>query len=432
MTSSTSITSLTSLNTPWQLARRTARMNPSVIREILKLTELPGVISLAGGLPSPDSFPVEAMRAACDRVLRDTPREALQYAASEGFAPLREWVAAHLGEQGMHVTAAQVLITTGSQQGLDLVAKVLIDAGSAVAVEAPTYLGALQAFAPYEPELITVPCDDNGPLPDALGVAKGGAATAAPFATSGRSARFGEARLKPCFLYVQPNFQNPSGRCMSEARRAALVDAARAQGLPLVEDNPYGDLWYDTPPPASLASRWAEGTVYLGSFSKVLAPGLRLGYVVAPPALAPKLLQAKQAADLHTSGFNQRVVYEVIRDGFLRDHVPTIRARYRVQRDAMRAALEAHMPTGCHWQVPSGGMFFWVELPEGTDATALLHQAVALGMAFVPGPAFFAANPKPNTLRLSFVTVAPAEIERGVALLAKALAQALAQALSPA
>ena len=407
MTSSTLSTLSTSSTfphpgaTPWQLARRTARMNPSVIREILKLTELPGVISLAGGLPSPDSFPVEAMRAACERVLRETPREALQYAASEGFAPLREWVAAHLGEQGMNVAAAQVLITTGSQQGLDLVAKVLIDAGSAVAVEAPTYLGALQAFAPYEPELVSVPCDDDGPLPDALGSAKG-------------------AR----FLYVLPNFQNPSGRCMSEARRAALANAARAQGLPLVEDNPYGDLWYDTPPPASLASRWAEGTVYLGSFSKVLAPGLRLGYVVAPPALAAKLLQAKQAADLHTSGFNQRVVYEVVRDGFLRDHVPTIRARYRLQRDAMRAALEAHMPAGCHWQVPSGGMFFWVDLPEGTDATALLRRAVALGMAFVPGPAFFAANPKPNTLRLSFVTVAPAEIERGVALLAEALAEA--------
>ena len=409
--------------TPWHLAQRTARMNPSVIREILKLTELPGVISLAGGLPSPDSFPVEAMRAACDRVLRDTPREALQYAASEGFAPLREWVAAHLGEQGLRVDAAQVLITTGSQQGLDLVAKVLIDAGSAVAVEAPTYLGALQAFAPYEPDLVTVPCDDDGPVPEALAIAKGGAATAAPSATSGCGARFGEARLKPRFLYVLPNFQNPSGRCMSEARRAALVDAARAQGLPLVEDNPYGDLWYDAPPPASLASRWPEGTVYLGSFSKVLAPGLRLGYVVAPPALTPKLLQAKQAADLHTSGFNQRVVYEVIRDGFLRDHVPTIRARYRLQRDAMRVALEAHLPAGCRWQVPSGGMFFWVELPEGIDATALLHKALALGMAFVPGPAFFAADPKPNTLRLSFVTVTPAEIERGVALLAKALAQ---------
>ncbi len=386
---------------PWAFARRAERMNPSLIREILKIAERPGIISLAGGLPSPDTFPIEAMREATARVLRDAPREALQYAASEGFAPLREWVAAQLAEQGMPVDAGQVLITTGSQQGLDLVGKVLIDAGSGIAVEAPTYLGALQAFAPYEPEVITMPCDGDGPLPDSLGLARG-------------------AR----FLYVLPNFQNPSGRCMSEARRAALADAARAIGLPMVEDNPYGDLWFDTPPPAPLASRWAEGTVYLGSFSKVLAPGLRLGYVVAPHALMPKLLQAKQAADLHTSGFNQRVVFEVIRNGFLRDHVPTIRARYKAQRDAMRAALETHMPAGCHWTVPHGGMFFWVELPEDIDATALLPDAVERGMAYVPGAAFFAADPKRNTLRLSFVTVAAPEIERGVALLAQALREA--------
>jgi len=387
--------------TPWQLARRAERMNPSVIREILKITERPGIISLAGGLPSPDTFPIEAMREATARVLSDAPREALQYAASEGFGPLREWVAEHMAERGVNVDASQVLITTGSQQGLDLVGKILIDPGSRVAVEAPTYLGALQAFAPYEPEVVTVACDEHGPRPEALAAARG-------------------AR----FLYVLPNFQNPSGRCMSEARRAALADAAREQGLPLVEDNPYGDLWFDAEPPAPLASRWADGTVYLGSFSKVLAPGLRLGYVIAPEALGPKLLQAKQAADLHTPGFNQRVVHEVIRNGFLREHVPTIRARYKAQRDAMRAALEAHMPQGCTWTVPSGGMFFWVELPEGVDAAALLPKAVELGMAYVPGAAFFAENPRLNTLRLSFVTVAPDLIERGVALLAQALREA--------
>jgi 2-aminoadipate transaminase len=389
---------MTSSSTPWQLARRAERMNPSVIREILKITERPGIISLAGGLPSPDTFPIEAMREATACVLRDAPREALQYAASEGFAPLREWVAQQMAEKGMAVDPSQVLITTGSQQGLDLVGKVLIDAGSRIAVEAPTYLGALQAFAPYEPEVVTVDCDEHGPLPEGLAAAKG-------------------AR----FLYVLPNFQNPSGRCMGEARRAALAEAARAIGLPLVEDNPYGDLWFDAEPPAPLASRWAEGTVYLGSFSKVLAPGLRLGYVIAPEALGPKLLQAKQAADLHTPGFNQRVVHEVIRNGFLDEHVPTIRARYKAQRDAMRAALEAHMPKGCHWTVPSGGMFFWVELPEGVDAVALLPKAVERGMAYVPGAAFFAAEPKLNTLRLSFVTVAPDLIERGVAMLAQAL-----------
>jgi 2-aminoadipate transaminase len=385
----------------FQLARRAERMNPSIIREILKVTERPGVISLAGGLPSPDGFPVEAMRAACERVLREAPREALQYAASEGYAPLREWVALQMGAQGLDVDPDQVLITTGSQQGLDLVGKVLIDAGSRVAVEAPTYLGALQAFAPYEPDVVGVPCDDDGPLPDELGVARG-------------------AR----FLYLLPNFQNPSGRCMSASRRTRIADAAHALGLPIVEDNPYGDLWFDAPPPPPLSTRWRDGSVYLGSFSKVLAPGLRLGYVIAPKALCPKLLQAKQAADLHSPGFNQRIVHEVIKDGFLNGHLPTVRARYKAQRDAMRAALEHHLPAGCRWTVPAGGMFFWVELPEGTDALALLPKAVERGVAFVPGTAFYADQPKPNTLRLSFVTVPPATIERGIDLLAQALKEA--------
>jgi 2-aminoadipate transaminase len=387
---------------PWTLARRAERLNPSIIREILKVTEQPGIISLAGGLPAAETFPVEAMREACERVLAHSPHEALQYAASEGFGPLREWVAAQMAAQGMAVEAGQVLITTGSQQGLDLAAKVLVDAGSTVAVESPTYLGALQAFAPYEPEFVSVPCDDEGPLPDGLSAAAG-------------------AR----FLYVLPNFQNPSGRCIGDARRDAIAAAAQARRLTLVEDNPYGDLWFDTAPPRPLAARLPGQVLYLGSFSKVLAPGLRLGYMVAPPKLYPKLLQAKQAADLHSPGFNQRVVHEVIRNGFLDRHVPTIRARYKARRDAMRAALEAHMPAGCHWQVPAGGMFFWVELPAGLDAMALLPQAVAAGVAYVPGSAFYCAQPAANTLRLSFVTVPPERIAEGVAVLGRLFNEAL-------
>ncbi|HEX2542500.1 MAG TPA: PLP-dependent aminotransferase family protein [Caldimonas sp.] len=388
---------------PWQLARRAAAMNPSAIREILKLTERPGIISLAGGLPSPDTFPIDAMRQASARVLRDTPREALQYAASEGFGPLREWVAEELAGQGFDVDATQVLITTGSQQGLDLVAKVLVDAGSRIAVESPTYLGALQAFAPFEPRFVTVAGDDDGPSPEALAASADGAR----------------------FFYVLPNFQNPSGRSIGAARRDELVAAAQRTGVPLVEDNPYGDLWFDAPPPPPLASRWPQGSVYLGSFSKVLAPGLRLGYVVAPPGIFAKLLQAKQAADLHTPGFNQRIVHEVVRHGFLRSHVPTIRARYKRHRDAMEAALVAHLPgsgaLACRWRTPGGGMFFWVELPAGIDAEALLVRALERGVAFVPGTSFFAAGAKANTLRLSFVTVAPELIERGIAALAAAL-----------
>ena len=388
---------------PWQLARRAAAMNPSAIREILKLTERPGIISLAGGLPSPDTFPIDVLREAANRVLKETPREALQYAASEGFGPLREWVAEELCAQGLEADAAQVLITTGSQQGLDLVGKVLIDAGSRVAVESPTYLGALQAFAAYEPEFVTLRGDDEGP-------------SATSLVDSARGARF---------FYLLPNFQNPSGRTISDARRNDLVDAAQAIGLPIVEDNPYGDLWFDSPPPRPFAARWGEGTVYLGSFSKVLAPGLRLGYVVAPPVLFAKLLQAKQAADLHTPGFTQRIVHEVVRGGFLRSHVPTIRARYKRHRDAMEAALATHLPaTGplaCRWRTPGGGMFFWVELPPGIDSEALLARAVERGVAFVPGTSFFPAAAMANTLRLSFVTVAPETIDRGIAALGAAL-----------
>ena len=394
---------MTASTSPFTLARRAQRLEPSVIREILKLTERPGVISLAGGLPSPDGFPVEALRAATERVLTETPREALQYAASEGYGPLREWAAAQLQAQGLAVTPGQVLITTGSQQGLDLVGKLLVDAGSRVAVESPTYLGALQAFTPYEPEFASVEGDDEGPLPAALDAV--------------RDARF---------LYLLPNYQNPSGRCMGAARRAALADRAGALGLPVVEDNPYGDLWYDAPPPPPVSALLPGGSVYLGSLSKVLAPGLRLGYVAAPAELFPKLLQAKQAADLHTPGFNQRIAHTVLADGLLERHLPAVRARYKAQRDAMQAALEAHLPAGCHWVQPQGGMFFWVELPEGLDATSLLPRAVDAGVAYVPGAAFYATAPKANRLRLSFVTVSPERITAAVALLGAILKEALA------
>ena len=381
----------------WTLARRAERMNPSVIREILKVTERPGIISFAGGLPSPLTFPVDAFRAACDKVLREDGHGALQYAASEGHGPLREAVAALLPWK---VDPAQVLITTGSQQGLDLVAKVLIDQGSRVLVETPTYLGALQAFAPMEPEVLGVAGDDEGV--DVAELAR----------------RRGDAR----FLYVLPNFQNPSGRTMSEARRQALVQTARELSLPLLEDNPYGDLWFDAPPPAPLAARHPQGTIYLGSFSKVLAPGLRLGYLVAPPAIAPKLLQAKQAADLHTPTFNQRMVAEVLRGGFLERHVPTIRALYKAQRDAMLEALAREMRgLDVEWNAPAGGMFLWARLPAGMDAAQLLPRAVERGVAFVPGAAFYAEQADARTLRLSFVTASREQIATGIAALAAAL-----------
>ena len=393
--------------TNWTLAARAAKMNPSVIREILKVTEKPGIISLAGGLPSPKTFPVDDFARAAATVLAQDGPAALQYAASEGFPALREAVAQWLP---WDVDPAQVLITTGSQQGLDLVAKVLVDEGSRVLVETPTYLGALQAFTPMEPTIVSVASDDEGPLVDDFALAAGH--------DSGRAR----------FMYLLPNFQNPTGRTMSEARRAALVAKAAELGVPLVEDNPYGDLWFDQPPPAPLTARNPEGCIYLGSFSKVLAPGLRLGYVVAPQAIYPKLLQAKQAADLHSPSFNQRMVAEVLKDGFLDRHVPTIRALYKRQRDAMHAALERELASlGVTWSRPDGGMFLWARLPEGMSAIDLLPEAVERNVAFVPGAAFYAEAPDTRTLRLSFVTASPAQIDAGVKALADAVRARLAR-----
>ena len=381
----------------WTLAQRAHKMNPSVIREILKVTEKPGIISFAGGLPSPSTFPVQAFADACATVLQTDGRAALQYAASEGYGPLCEWVARHLP---WDVSPEQVLITTGSQQGLDLVAKVLIDEGSPVLVETPTYLGALQAFTPMEPRIVSVASDAEGIDVRDLEQKAAGAR----------------------FLYVLPNFQNPTGRTMSEARRQALVDTARRIGLPILEDNPYGDLWFDQPPPLPLTARNPEGGIYLGSFSKVLAPGLRLGYVVAPKAIMPKLLQAKQAADLHSPSFNQRMVAEVLKDGFLDRHVPTIRALYKHQCKAMLDALSTEMAgLDVQWNSPDGGMFLWARLPAGMDAVALLPKAVDKGVAFVPGAAFYADGADPRTMRLSFVTASDEQIRIGIKALADAI-----------
>ncbi len=393
--------------TTWTLAQRAAKMNPSVIREILKVTEKPGIISLAGGLPSPKTFPVDDFAQACAAVLGNDGASSLQYAASEGYLPLRQAVADFLP---WDVSPDQILITTGSQQGLDLVAKVLIDAGSRVLVETPTYLGALQAFTPMEPDVHSVASDDEGPLVDDL------------------AAKVGSGADRARFMYLLPNFQNPTGRTMTEARRVALSAKAAELGLPLVEDNPYGDLWFDQPPPLPLTARNPEGCIYLGSFSKVLAPGLRLGFLVAPHALYPKLLQAKQAADLHTPGFNQRMVAEVMKGGFLDRHVPTIRALYKQQRDAMLSAMEREMQgLGVTWNRPDGGMFLWARLPEGMSALDLLPEAVERNVAFVPGAAFYADNADARTLRLSFVTASAQQIQEGIAALAAAIRARLPQ-----
>jgi 2-aminoadipate transaminase len=388
----------------WQLSERARKLTSSTIREILKVTERPEVISFAGGLPSPATFPAERMREASERILREAPAAALQYSATEGYGPLREWVANHCSANGAVIRPSQVLITTGSQQALDLLGKVLIDTASPVLVETPTYLGALQSFSMYEPRYVQVPTDEAGLIPASL----------TPELTA-------HARL----LYAQPNFQNPTGRRLPVERRRALAEFAQTSAFPVIEDDPYGALNYTGEPLPSMLSMAPDHIVYLGSFSKVLAPGLRIGYIVAPETLHFKLVQAKQATDLHTPSFTQRIVHEVIKDGFLDTHVPAIRALYREQCQAMLDALARYMPKGVSWNAPEGGMFIWCALPASLDSMALLDAAVAQNIAFVPGGPFFADAAQHNTMRLSFVTVPPAKIDEGVARLAALIRERL-------
>ncbi|WP_416049242.1 PLP-dependent aminotransferase family protein [Cupriavidus basilensis] len=385
----------------WAISRRAQQLTSSAIREILKVTERPEVISFAGGLPSPATFPVAAMEQAVARIFADNPQAALQYAATEGYMPLREFIA-----KRHNVDVERVLITTGSQQALDLIAKVMIDPGSPVLVETPSYLGALQAFSLFEPEFVSVPGDDKSLLPESL----------TPELTAG-------AR----FLYALPNFQNPTGRRMPLERRQALVARARELGVLLVEDDPYGELSYRGDQLPSLLSMNPDGVIYMGSFSKILAPGLRLGFVIAPPELHFKLCQAKQASDLHTPSFTQRLAYEVVRDGLLDSHIPTIRTLYAAQCQAMLDSLARHMPEGVTWNAPEGGMFIWMELPEGLDSMEILQEAVNRNVAYVPGAPFYASNPRRNALRLAFVTVAPERIEQGVAILGTLFREAIAK-----
>jgi len=381
------------------LADRARGMQSSAIREILKITERAEVISFAGGLPAPATFPVEEMRLAFDKVLAERGREALQYSATEGYAPLREWIAKRVGTPDAPVSADDVLIVSGSQQGLDLIAKVLVDPADRILVETPTYLGALQAFSVFSPQYVSVASDADGLLPEAMDESMRGAK----------------------FLYCLPNFQNPTGRLLPLERRRQLVERARELDLLILEDDPYGELSYEGEHLPAIRSLAPERTVYMGSFSKVLAPGLRIGYVIAPPALRAKLVQAKQATDLHTATLSQQAVYEVVKDGFLDTHIPTIRALYRDQCQAMLAALEHHMPQGVRWNQPRGGMFLWVDLPRGVDAIAVLARAVEDNVAFVPGAPFYAANPVAECLRLAFVTVPPPRIEVGVERLARVI-----------
>lgn len=393
-------------------ASRMAGLKPSAIREILKTTEAPEVISFAGGLPAPELFPTQAISEAAQAVLAHDGPGALQYGVTEGYFPLREWVSTHLRETvGLSVSAARILITQGSQQGLDLIAKVMLDPGDTVLVENPAYLGALQAFQSYQANIVGIPADRDGIEVDRL------------------EAMLQQNSVCPKFLYLIPNYQNPTGTSLSAERRARVAALARQHRLLVVEDDPYGRLRFSGEAlPALGAGPEAGDWVYLGTVSKILAPGLRVAWLATSVSgLYERLVTAKQACDLHTGTFTQRVVTQVVsQPGWLDRHVEQLTSVYRARRDVMLLALQEHLPAGCRWTQPDGGLFLWVELPERVDTLDLLRQAAPHRVAFVPGAPFWVGSKVPtHTLRLNFSNASESKIRDGLARLGQLVRSAL-------
>jgi 2-aminoadipate transaminase len=386
------------------VARRLRGVASSPVRDLLALLDRPEVISFAGGLPAPELFDLDGLRSAFDSVLGSPGgRRHLQYAPTEGNRDLRSLVAQRMTARGLSTSAGDLLVTTGSQQALTLVATALLDPGAVVAVEDPTYLAALQCFQLAGARVVPVAGDDDGIDPAALADVL--------------------ARVRPTLLYLVPTFANPTGRTLTAERRAAVVGLAARYGVWVVEDDPYGELRYRGAPVLPLAAQPGaeDRVVHLGSFSKIAAPGLRLGWLRAPAGLLPSLTVAKQAADLHTSTIDQAAAAAYLAAADLDAHVRGLCAAYRERRDAMVAALPATLPEGSTWSDPDGGMFVWARLPGGVDTAEVLRAALAADVAFVPGASFFAGTPDRATLRLSFTTNTPSRITEGMARLGAAL-----------
>jgi 2-aminoadipate transaminase len=384
------------------LAQRMSRMKTSVVREILKIAERPDILSFAGGLPAPELFPVEAIAQAHAEVFANEGPAALQYSTTEGYGPLREWICAHNAERGLVSTIDQVLITAGSQQGIDLVAKVMLDAGDVVVVENPSYLAALQNFDGYQARIEFVGSDDQGMRVDELEA----------LAT----------RCRPKLIYIVPNFHNPKGTTLSLERRHALVRFAQKHRVLILEDNPYGELRFRGEALPSLASLDDMGVVVqLGTFSKTLAPGLRIGWAVGSRELTRSLTIVKQSTDLHTATLAQRATAKLLSTFDYNSHLTRLRATYGERCQAMLDSLETHMPEGTRWTHPDGGMFLWAELPRGMRGEDILPRAIEQKVAFVPGSPFFAANPKAECIRLNFSNRPPAIIDEGMRRLASVL-----------
>lgn len=391
-----------------RLATRMANLRASEIREILKLTQRPEVISFAGGLPAAELFPAVELARLASEVLESEGPRALQYSTTEGDPELRRLIAGRMNQvQGTAVSADQVLVTCGSQQGLDLTGRLLLDEGDAVLCESPTYIGAINAFKAYRPRFVEVPTDEDGMVPEEL---------------ERRVAEEPRARL----IYAVPNFQNPTGRTWSRERREALLEVATRANLPVIEDNPYGEVCFEGSTPPSLMSLDRDGrVVHLGTFSKVFCPGLRLGWVAAERSLFEKYVLLKQGVDLHTTTLGQRLLAAYLSRYGLDANLERIRATYRSRRDAMLAALADHMPDEVRWTRPRGGLFLWVELPPALDARVLLERALDEDVAFVPGGSFFPNGGRENTMRLNFSAMPEPRICDGVRRLAGVVRRAL-------
>jgi 2-aminoadipate transaminase len=389
-----------------RFARRVERLRPSAIREMLKATQNPDVISFGGGLPAAELFPVDDVSAAQDRVMRSRGPAALQYSVTEGIPELREWVAARMAQHGVEITADDVVITGGSQQGLDLYARVLLDRDDVVAVENPSYLGAIQAFDGCEPRYLAIESDEQGIIPEALAEA------------------FAQADPLPKFLYLVPNYENPTGNTLATERRPRIVEICASYGVPILEDDPYGEIAFGSTAPAPLLATAAKGAVtYLGTGSKMVAPGLRAAWMVIPdPTLREKIVTAKQGADLHSSSYAQYVFHAYVEDAARLDaHLARVRATYRDRRDAMLSALAREMPSHVRWNRPDGGMFLWATVGAGIDTEVLFERALADGVVFVPGRPFYPNKDRGDGMRLNFSAMPEGRIAEGIARLARAI-----------
>lgn len=393
-------------------------MSRSLIRELLKLTRRRNLISFAGGLPDPRTFPVAELKTITAQVLDREPNLALQYGPTEGDARLRDELVKWMAKDGIQATREQVLITIGSQQGLDLVGRVFCDPGDVVIVERPSYMAALQVFRSYRVDMVGVPQDDDGLRPELL------QRTLTDLARAGK---------RPKFIYVVPDFQNPSGVTMSEGRRARVLELAREFRLLVVEDSPYRELRFEGRAPPPLAALDRDGRViYLSTFSKTLCPGLRIAWMTARDEIIQQLVTAKQGMDLCCPAFTQAIAAEFCAQGHISSRIPQITALYRRKRDVMLAALDREMPEGVSWTHPQGGLFLWVRLPEAMDTEQLLVPAVEEeGIAYVVGSGFHADGGGKHTMRLNFSFPAEADIEEGIRRLAALVRRRLPSVVAP-